>query len=40
MVDWEIKSVEFLVGVKQTMRACMASGVEGGKQVVREQVAT
>ena len=40
MVDWVIESIEFSLGVRQMKVACVVVGMEGGKQVVREQVAT
>lgn len=40
VADWVIKNVDFLLGVRRIKAACMAAGVEGGKQVVRVQVAT
>ena len=33
-----VESSEFVIGVKQMKMACMAAGVENGKQEVREQV--
>ena len=39
IVDKLIKSSEFRLRIKQMKVAYMATGVEGGKQVIREQVA-
>lgn len=39
LVDRVIESFEFSLGVWRMKAACMAAGVEGGKQVMREQVA-
>lgn len=38
VVDKAVESTKFLLGVKRMKAACMAVGVEGGKQAVREQV--
>lgn len=40
VVDKLIKCSEFILGIKQVKDACMAVGVLGGKQVIREQVAS
>lgn len=40
VIDKVVESVEFSLGVRRMKAVCMAAGVEGGKQVIREQVAT
>lgn len=40
VVGQVIESPKFLSGVRQMKATCMVAGVEGGKKVVREQVAT
>ncbi|CAI9301881.1 unnamed protein product [Lactuca saligna] len=40
MVDWVVEIPEFSLGVRQMKAVCIDTGVEGGKQVIWEQVAT
>ncbi|CAI9297468.1 unnamed protein product [Lactuca saligna] len=36
--DQVIESIEFTLGVRRMKSMCLASGIKGGKQAVREQV--
>ncbi|CAH1430125.1 unnamed protein product [Lactuca virosa] len=39
VVDWVIESEEYSLGVRRLNAACVATGIEGGKQAVRKQLA-
>lgn len=39
-MDKVVKNAEFSFGIRRMKAACMATGVEGGKHVIREQIST